>query len=163
MWFSGQEQVAKILNDKKYIQYSGFRATVLQGKRKLLKNPEWWKIFQYSVLSVYLQEVSGPIRIKLKKLVSGQIIYFQGKFFPPPQYNAFPYAYGSTVGQACRQDVAAGGAKNQEWPKTRRGGHIFKIQYWMYVATGGPNVKWGAPISNGGGGTTGPPLSTALQ
>ena len=25
-----------------------------------------------------------------------------------------------------------------------RGGHIFKIQYWMYAATGGPNVKWGA-------------------
>ena len=24
-----------------------------------------------------------------------------------------------------------------------RGGHIFKIQYWMYVANGGPNVKWG--------------------
>ena len=26
----------------------------------------------------------------------------------------------------------------------------------MYAATGGPNVKWGAPISNGGPGTTGP-------
>jgi len=38
--------------------------------------------------------------------------------------------------QACRQDVA------------ERGGHIFKIQYWMYAATGGPNVKWGgrAPL-----------------
>jgi len=35
--------------------------------------------------------------------------------------------------------------------KTRRGGHIFKIQYWMFVATGGPNVKRGGP------GTTGPP------
>jgi len=21
-------------------------------------------------------------------------------------------------------------------------GHILKIQYWMYAATGGPNVKW---------------------
>jgi len=30
------------------------------------------------------------------------------------------------------------GAKNQmEGPKTRKGGHIFKIQYWMYAATGG--------------------------
>jgi len=29
------------------------------------------------------------------------------------------------------------GGKNQEGPKARRGGHIFKIQYWMYVATGG--------------------------
>ena len=27
----------------------------------------------------------------------------------------------------------------------------------MYVATGGPNLKWGAPISNGGSGTTGLP------
>jgi len=39
--------------------------------------------------------------------------------------------------QARRQDVAAGGAKKQ------KGEHIFKIQYWMYAATGGPNVKWG--------------------
>jgi len=31
------------------------------------------------------------------------------------------------------------------------GEHIFKIQYWIYAATGGPNVKWGAPISNGDG------------
>ena len=30
-----------------------------------------------------------------------------------------------------------------EGPKTRRGGHIFQIQYWTYAATGGPNVKWG--------------------
>jgi len=41
-------------------------------------------------------------------------------------------------------------------PKIRRG-NIFKIQYWVYAATGGPNVKWGAPIPNGGPGTTGPP------
>jgi len=60
--------------------------------------------------------------------------------------------------QARRQDLAAEGAKNQkEWPKTRRGGHIFKIQYWMYAATEGPNVKWGAPISNGGAGHHWPP------
>jgi len=43
-----------------------------------------------------------------------------------------------------RQDLAGGGAENQkEGSKTRRGGHIFKIQYWMYAGTGGPNVKWG--------------------
>jgi len=30
------------------------------------------------------------------------------------------------------------GAKNQkEGPKTRRGGNILKMQYWMYVTTGG--------------------------
>jgi len=45
-------------------------------------------------------------------------------------------AIGAPVDQACRQDVAAGGEK-------QKGGHIFKIQYWMYAATGGPNVKWG--------------------
>ena len=44
-----------------------------------------------------------------------------------------------------------GGAKNQ------KGGHIFKILYWMYGATRGPNVKWRAQTANGGPGTTGPP------
>jgi len=59
---------------------------------------------------------------------------------------------GITEQQARRKNLAAGGAKKQkEVPKTRREGHIFKIQYWMYAATEGPNVKWGAPISNGGG------------
>jgi len=49
--------------------------------------------------------------------------------------------------QVRRQDLAAGGAKNQmEGPKTRGGGHIFKILYWMYAGTTGPNVKWGAQI-----------------
>jgi len=33
----------------------------------------------------------------------------------------------------------------------------------MYAATGGENVKWGAQISNGGPGTTGPPLATTLS
>ena len=57
--------------------------------------------------------------------------------------------------QARRQNLPAGGTK------TRRG-NIFKIQYWVYAATRGPNVKWGAPIPNGGPGTTEPPLATAL-
>ena len=43
------------------------------------------------------------------------------------------------------------GAKNQ------KGGHILKIHYWIHVATGGPNVKWGAPISNGVAGHHWPP------
>ena len=69
----------------------------------------------------------------------------------------------STNNQAGRQDLAAGGAKNQkEGPKTRRGGHILEIQYGMYAATGEPNVKWGTPISNGGPGTSGLTLATAL-
>jgi len=49
--------------------------------------------------------------------------------------------FSSRVGQK-----TDGGAKNY------KRGHIFKIQYWMYAATGGPNVKWGAPISYGGAG-----------
>jgi len=32
----------------------------------------------------------------------------------------------------------------------------------MYAATGEPNVKWGAPMSNGGTGHHCPPLATAL-
>jgi len=40
--------------------------------------------------------------------------------------------------QAHRQDLATGRAKNQkEGTKTRKRGHIFKTQYWMYAATGG--------------------------
>jgi len=39
----------------------------------------------------------------------------------------FPHTYGprlSSPNQACRQDLAAEGGKNQEGPKTRREGHI---------------------------------------
>jgi len=65
--------------------------------------------------------------------------------------------------QARRQDIAAGGAKNQEAPKTRRGGHILKILNWMYAATRGPNVKWGGTdFKRGGRAPLAPPLATAL-
>ena len=66
--------------------------------------------------------------------------------------------------QARRQNLAAGRAKKQtEGPKTRRGGHIFKIQYWMYAATGGPNMKWGGTdFKWGGRSPLAPPLPTAL-
>ena len=50
------------------------------------------------------------------------------------------------------------GAKNQmEGLKTRRGGHIFQIQCWMYAATGGPNVKWGLTDFKWGAGHHCPP------
>jgi len=50
-----------------------------------------------------------------------------------------------------------GGQKPAGGAKSQKGGHIFKMQYWMYAATGGPNVKWGgrAPLA--------PPLATALN
>jgi len=48
-----------------------------------------------------------------------------------------------TTGQARRQDLAAGGGQKPGEAINQKGGHIFKIQYWMYAATGGPNVKWG--------------------
>jgi len=68
------------------------------------------------------------------------------------------HSYNVRFHQAHRQDVAAGRAKTQkEGPKTRREGPIFKIQYWIYAATGEPNVKWGAPILNGGAGHHWPP------
>jgi len=45
---------------------------------------------------------------------------------------------------------SSGGSKTRRRGQKPEGGrHIFKIQYWIYAATGGPNVKWGAPISNG--------------
>jgi len=44
--------------------------------------------------------------------------------------------------QARCQDLAAGGQKPEGGAKHQKGGHIFKIQYWMYAATGRPNVKW---------------------
>jgi len=65
--------------------------------------------------------------------------------------NWYQVKAGPSPGFSSRGGQKSGGAKN------RSGGHIFKIQYWMYVATEGPNVKWGAPILNGGPGTTGPP------
>jgi len=55
------------------------------------------------------------------------------------------------VSQARRQDIAAGGANNQEGPKTRRGGHILKILYEMYASNQGVKREWGAQISNGEG------------
>ena len=54
-----------------------------------------------------------------------------------------------------------GRAQNQ-----KGGGHIFEIQYWMYAATGEPNVKWvwfQTSISNGGTRHHWPPLATALM
>ena len=59
--------------------------------------------------------------------------------------------------QARRQDLAAGGQKPDGGAKNRRGGHIFKIQYWMYAATGGTNVKWGSTDFKWGGGHHWPP------
>jgi len=48
-----------------------------------------------------------------------------------------------------------GGQKPEGGAKNQKGSHIFKILYWMFAAAKGPNVKWGAHISNGGPGTTG--------
>jgi len=54
--FSGQAQVAQqswmvrnIFNTVKIL----LENSVLESKRKLLNNPEQWKYFQYSILSVY--------------------------------------------------------------------------------------------------------------
>ena len=55
-----------------------------------------------------------------------------------------------------------GGQKTKRGAQNQKGGHIFKIQYWMYVATGGPNVKGRRQFQIGEAGTTGPPLATSL-
>jgi len=41
--------VRKIFNTVKILREN----SVFEGKRKLLKNPEQWKYFQYSIFSVY--------------------------------------------------------------------------------------------------------------
>jgi len=65
--------------------------------------------------------------------------------------------------QARRRDLAAGGGqKPKGGSQNQKGGNILKIQYWMYAATGGPNEKWGAPISNGVRAPLAPPLATTL-
>ena len=57
------------------------------------------------------------------------------------------------------------GAKNQtEEQKIRRGGHIFKIQYWMYAATGGAKREMGGGTDfKWGAGHHWPPLATDLS
>jgi len=41
-----------------------------------------------------------------------------------------------------------GGRKPKRGAKNQKGGHIFKIQYWMYAATGRPGTT-GSPAGNG--------------
>jgi len=67
--------------------------------------------------------------------------------------------------QARRQDLAAGGAKNQmEGQKKQKGGHIFKMQYWMYAATGGAKREMGGGTDfKWGAGHHWPPLATDLS
>jgi len=60
------------------------------------------------------------------------------------------YSIQECLLQVRRQDIAAG--KSEGGAKNQQGGHILKILYWMYATTRGPNVKWGAQISNGGAG-----------
>jgi len=68
------------------------------------------------------------------------------------------FSKNQCANQTRRQDLAAGGDKNQkEGPKTGRGGHIFKIHCWIYAATGGPNVKWGGTDFKWGAGHHCPP------
>ena len=56
-----------------------------------------------------------------------------------------------------------GGQKPEGGAKRQKGDHIFKIQYWMYAATGGPNVKWGdTNFKWAEPDTTAPSLATAL-
>ena len=61
------------------------------------------------------------------------------------------------VNQDRRQDLAAGGAKNQ------KGAHIFKMRYWMYGATRGQTWNGRNSLQMVGPGTTGPPLATTLM
>jgi len=77
--------------------------------------------------------------------------------------NQFWYVMQRTVGSGPSPGFNSRGAKKQkEGPKAKRGGHIFKMQCWMYAATGGPNVKWGdTDFKWGGREPLAPPRATA--
>jgi len=65
--------------------------------------------------------------------------------------------------QARRQDLAAVDAKNQmEGQKNRRETTFLKYSIGCMQQPGGQTWNGGAPISNGGPGTTAPPLATTL-
>jgi len=56
------------------------------------------------------------------------------------------------------------GQKPEAGAKNRKVGHILNIQYRMYAATGGPNVKWGGTdFKLGGRAPLALPLATALR
>ena len=92
--FRASASCSKIVNDENIsIQWKFSGQTLFQGKCKVAQNFWHYRRRHYKRIQMYrtdLQEVSGPIRIKLKMLVSGQIVYFQGKLlfsgqnFPPP-------------------------------------------------------------------------------
>ena len=77
--FSGKAQsCSKILNGKKYIQYSEkFQGKLcFSGQAHIAKNPERWKNMQYTVY------------IQLE--VMGQIVIVKAKFFRPLPLKCFP-------------------------------------------------------------------------
>jgi len=55
LFFRGSATCSKFLHRKKvYSIQRKFQRKLFQEKRMLLKNPERWKYFHYSVFSVYL-------------------------------------------------------------------------------------------------------------
>jgi len=71
---------------------------------------------------------------------------------------SFPFSLlWPTLLQARLQNLAAGWPKTDGGAENQKGGQIFKIQYWMYAATGGPNVKWRGTDFKWGAGHHWPP------
>jgi len=64
--------------------------------------------------------------------------------------------------QARRQDLAAGGTKNQKEPNTRRGATFLKCSIGCMQQQGGQTRNGEHRFQMGGPGTTGSPLATAL-
>ena len=87
LFFRASVSCLKILNVKSIFNtVKNFRAnSVFQGKRKLLKNPERWKILQYTVCSTE----GDPCNLGTLFIFRGDC-FFQGKFFPPPPIKCFP-------------------------------------------------------------------------
>jgi len=86
----------------------------------------------------------------------------QGPSGPSPGFSS-KEGQNQKGGQNQREGPKPGGAKTRRRGQNQKGCHILKIQYWMYVANGGPNVKWGGTdFKSGCRAPLAPPLATAL-
>jgi len=78
----------------------------------------------------------------------------------------FSMAYGSHMDgySGPSPGFRSRGAKNQEGPKSRSGGHIFEITVMDMCSNRGPKMKWGGTdFKWGGRAPLAPPLATTLR
>jgi len=92
--------------------------------------------------SCYSEVINITVGIQVAKYRKYSWKYYTARkcclfFFAWMYFNCAWYWAGPSPRFSSRRGQKPGGAK------TRSGGHLLKMQYWMYEATGGPNMKWG--------------------